>query len=121
MRKACLFIISCVLTIAVSADVQSNSEGFEEKINEIIKGSNNILDDFWYGDDGEDCGEPRFSISSIDLKKQTVYLDIYQGKDIHACFHHSPFKCEMKYSFEKGDLKLPEEVDMLDDCQMFYQ
>lgn len=118
MKKTLLIIIACFLTLTTYAGIQSNPKAFEKKITEMIEDSD-MLDDFWYGDDGEDCGEPNFSISKIDSKKQTVYLDIYQGKDSYFCIHHSPFKCEMKYSFKKGQLKLPKEIDMLDDCRMF--
>lgn len=119
MKKTFLLIISCFLTLTVSANVQPNSGELEKKIIELIEDFN-LLDDFWYGDDGEDCGKPNFSISNMDFKKQIVYLDIYQGKDIHACIYHSPFKCEIKYRFKKGKLKLPKKVNMLNDCRMFY-
>lgn len=126
MKKIFLLIIACSVTLAVSVDVvqsnsdavQSNPEVLKKKITEMIKDSN-ALDDFWYGDDGEDCGEPNFSIVKIDLKKQIAYLDIYQGKDIYACFYHYPFSCKMKYSFVKGNLKIPKKVEMLEDCQTF--
>ena len=115
MKKVLLIIITGFLTLTINADDQPHTKAFEKKITKMIEDSE-MLDDFWFGDDGEDCGEPNFSISKIDFKKQTVYLDIYQGKDSYFCLYHLPFQCEMKYKFKKEKLVLPKEIDMLNDC-----
>ena len=64
-----------------------------------------ILENFWYGDDGEACGEPSFTIKSQNFKDQTITIFITKTGLNIGCYE-TYYTCELSYITNKGHIEL---------------
>lgn len=109
-------LVLTLLTQQSYSSVNLNSwEAFRAELNEQIINSD-VLADFWYGDDGIDCGEPSFTVTGINFDASLINIEITQAEGTTYGCIKSPFVCEMRYSFtDDSEIKL-ETVDLINDC-----
>jgi hypothetical protein len=60
-----------------------------------------ILDAFWAGDDGIDCGEPEVQIVNVDLTELTVSFQVDPAGRAHSC-EISSYLCELRFKFDRS-------------------
>ena len=104
MKSLILLIIVAVSSLCYAEQVNNN-------LSELIAESG-VLEDFWYGDDGESCIEPEFSIKSQDIEKQTLKVFIAKMGYKVGCYE-TYYTCELSYAIkESGHIEiLPLDVD----------
>ena len=108
-----IFILVIIVSITATANTPSAIDKFVTDMNtKIVKAE--ALEEFWYGDDGEDCGEPQFTIENIDLKNKTMALEVYQTEEKHECSSLA-FQCKLTYKADQEGKVVFNKVDPVDD------
>jgi len=78
---------------------------FKENVIDVILGNSNILDAFWLGDDGIECGEPTLELISVDYSKNKIVFKVEPAARAFSCEYNSHV-CEISFEedFERKTL-----------------
>lgn len=70
---------------------------------ELLKSESSILDAFWAGDDGAECGEPEVQLVSISFKQSKIFFEVIPGIALDPSCEQSAHDCEVSFTQnEKG-------------------
>jgi hypothetical protein len=62
------------------------AEDFQaDHLHETILHHSSILDLFWTGDDGIECGTPEISNLAIDMTNNKITFDVFPAAKAHSC------------------------------------
>ncbi len=75
--------------------VEISDDPFKEvMLNAILQSQ--ILNYFWAGDDGIDCGEPELDLLSVNYSEKKVVLAVHPAAQAHSCESRSMI-CEINF------------------------
>ena len=83
-----------------------SSNTFKENLIEAIYTSN-ILDIFWNGDDGIECGEPQIKLLVIDYSKHKIIFEVDPAARHYTC-EARLMTCEVSFSEDENQLIIVE-------------
>ncbi|MBE8163474.1 MAG: hypothetical protein HAW63_05775 [Bdellovibrionaceae bacterium] len=112
-----LFLTSlfCFFSVVVAqADNAINLNQFKKNLQKVIVNSSAITN-FWFGDDGVDCGKPQVRVLKIDFNGALTFF-IQQSKNIHGCFYHTGYTCKTKFTTKKNGKITLKKVSLNKDC-----
>lgn len=105
----CMATLVLLTSVSASAsnDVEVDQNGFQKALSSSILESS-ILDHFWLGDDGVDCGEPKIELLVVNYKKNTITFLVHPAAKNYTCEQRS-MTCELDFTQTKqGSIILPD-------------
>ena len=109
-----LFALSLIIFVSLSAFAESDVvkiETVHKLKNQIVENltyNSTVLDYFWYGDDGIDCGVPDVELLSIDYQESKIKFSIIPAGLAHHCEKRA-MTCELNFKTgPEGSILIPD-------------
>ncbi len=97
MKFAAIFLLVFLVSHnAFSKTFDTSERHFKSELEEHIVYDSNVLNYFWSGDDGIECGEPEIDKLVVDYKSLLITFDVYP-KGVHPSCERRPMTCEIEF------------------------